>query len=77
MAGGENGFTHAKLDPTANVNKPRIGNDPGFLHSTLHRPTIMLEDWMITEAIPLMPRIHGVLKDTADELDQLKMAARM
>jgi len=32
---------------------------------------------MIREAILLMPRIHGVLEDTADELDQLKMAARM
>ena len=39
--------------------------------------TILLEGWMIIEAVLLLPRIRGVLEDTAGELDQLKMPARM
>ncbi|MDG2201540.1 MAG: carbon starvation protein A [Phycisphaerales bacterium] len=59
------------------------GHDASWLHdeqwhlATIGIVTILLEGWMIIEAVFLLPRIRGVLEDTACELDQLKMPARM
>ena len=39
--------------------------------------TILLEAWMIIEAVLLIPRIRGVLEASAEELNQLKSPARM
>ena len=54
------------------------GRDVGWMHderwllASIGIATLVLEAWMIVEAILLLPKIRGVVED-----DQLKMPARM
>ncbi len=47
-------------------------HDERWLLASIGIATLLLEGWMIVEAVLLLPRIRGVIED-----DQLKMPARM